>query len=342
MKRFRVWIGLGLSGIFIWLALRQVKDFGVFVSAFQGLKIWALGLGILGYFVVFLFRAWRWHYILLSQMRLKFSSSFIGLIICYMANNLLPLRAGELVRAVVVARREKKSFSPVFATVVLERVFDSLAIIFFLAMTLLWIEVPEQFGDLRAVMRKGGIAGLALALVLIMVLYGFYYFQDNFLNWTKILTKPFGKKIQEFVLKELEKFAQGLVILGKPSRILVVMMMSLLVWLVNLIPIWAVGIGFGVRFGFMDCLLLVVLGAFSASIPAAPGFWGTFHWITSEGIKFLGVLSLNQALAYAIVLHSFYFFPSTLLGLILLWREGYTLGELENKAEQAQPDLEKI
>jgi len=342
MKRFRVWIGLGLSGIFIWLALRQVKDWHLLVSAFQGLKLWAVGLGILGYFVVFLFRAWRWHYILLSQMRLKFSSSFIGLIICYMANNLLPLRAGELVRAVVVARREKKSFSPVFATVVVERIFDSLAILLFLALTLLWIEIPEQFESLRAVMRKGGIAGLALALILIIVLYGFYYFQDNFLNWAKSLSKPFGKKIQGFVLKELEKFAQGLIILGKPTRILVVMMMSFLVWLVNLIPIWAVGAGFGGSFGFGDCLLLVVLGAFSASIPAAPGFWGTFHWITSEGIKVLGVLTPEKALAYAIILHSFYFFPSTLLGLILLWKEGYSLGELESKARQTQPDLEKI
>lgn len=336
MKNWRIWLGLLVSALFIWLALHQIKDWNAFFNSFRQIHYWVLVPTLAGYFVVLLCRAWRWQYILKSMSPVKYSSTLSGIFICYMANNILPLRAGELVRAVYLARKEKQRVSPVMATVVVERISDSLAVIFFLAVVMLFLDIPAEHQDLNQAIHKGGIGALVLALGLLFCLYIFYFWREPVLKMLGIMLKPMGEKIQERLLNELIKFSAGLSILGKPVRLFSVMMLSFLVWLVNLIPIWAVGAGFGVKLSFIDSLFLLILDAFAASIPAAPGFWGTFHLITQKGMAFLGVLNSEQALSFAIVLHSFYFFPTTIVGLVLLWREGYSIRGLKRETGRAE------
>ncbi len=335
MKNWRLWAGLIISALFLWFAFHQIKDWNAFFDSFRRIKYWVLIPTLLGYIVVMICRAWRWHYIIRSQLKVRFSSTFMGLIICYMANNILPFRAGEFIRSLAVARREKMSFSPLMATVVVERIFDTLAILIFLAVVMIRLKVPEQHQELNQAIHKGGMGALALALGLLVSLYAFYFFRKPALKLAGAALKPFGKRVHGTGLKELEKFGQGLGILGRPARLVITMLLSFLVWLVNLTPIWAVGIGFGLKLSLIQTMFLLVLGAFAAAIPAAPGFWGTFHLITQKGMAFLGLLDPAQALSFAIVLHSFYFFPTTIAGLILCWREGYSLSELEHKAESA-------
>jgi len=336
MKNWKVWLGIIISGIFIWFSLRQIKDWHQFAQSFQQLHYWAFFPALFGYALILIIRAWRWHYILKSQQEIRFSSSLISLVICYMANNILPFRAGEVIRAIVLARREKEGFSPVFATVVVERIFDSLLILVFLAVLLFRLQIPSSYQEIALVLRKGGIIALTIAVILVVFLYLIYYAQAWVLGVSDKVFSLFGEKIHQFVLAELKKFSQGLLILGKPYRLLVVAIFSFFVWAVNLLPIYFVGLSFGYKFSVMGMVLILFLGAFSAAIPAAPGFWGTFHYITTQGILLLGAMPKEKALSFAIVLHAFYYFPVLIVGLILAWREGYSLSELEKEAEKAR------
>ena len=339
MKNWRFWLGLIISGVFIWIALRQIKDWHLFFASFKEIHYWVILPALIGYFSILVFRAWRWHYILKSHLEIKFSSSLIALIICYMANNILPFRAGEVIRAIVLSRREKKAFSPVFATVVIERIFDSLIILVFLAVLLFHLTIPSDYKNIAIALKKGGIIALAGAVILIVFLYFLYYARERVIGISDRFFSVFGKKIHNFVIQELDKFSQGLIILGNPFRLLVVVGFSFLVWGVNLIPIYYIGVGFGTQISIIGLLLLLFLGAFSAAIPAAPGFWGTFHYITALGINFLGALPQEKALPFAIVLHAFYYFPVLIVGLILAWKEGYSLTELEREAEREKTQL---
>ncbi len=112
------------------------------------------------------------------------------------------------------------------------------------------------------------------------------------------------------------------------------MMLSILTWFTNLIPIWFIGLSFDIHISFMGCLFILLLGAVAASIPAAPGFWGAFHYATKRGLIFLGLLGQVEALSYAIVLHASYFFPVIIVGLIMVWLEGYSLGQLRHEAQE--------
>jgi len=336
MKNWRLWLGLIISAFFIYISLRQIKDPHAFFNSFRQIQLWTLAPTAVFYALVMVSRAWRWQYIMESQVKVRFSSSISGLIIGYAANNILPFRAGELVRAVAVSKREKTNFSPIFASVVVERIFDSLAVLVFLAVILIFLKFPPEHEDLKKTLRMGGVGALAGSLGLMVVLYLLFYYREKALIITGKILKPFGKKLHEFGVRELEKFSQGLIILGKPSRMIVVMLQSFLVWLVNMVPIWFVGIGFGVRLDFIGTLLILFLGAFSAAIPAAPGFIGTFHYITTRGMLFLGVLPQESALSFAIVLHAFYYFPTLIIGLILMWAQGTSLFALEKQAEQEE------
>ncbi len=107
-------------------------------------------------------RARRWHYLFPpgSNPPALFRASMIG----YMANNVLPLRAGEIVRVYVVARHSSEGFWMPFATLVVERVLDGLAIVMILGGLLLVIEVPPP---LR--WTAGVFLGLDLAAVIVLV-----------------------------------------------------------------------------------------------------------------------------------------------------------------------------
>jgi hypothetical protein len=334
MKYLRLLVGFEISALCIWFSLRQVKDWHAFFMSFRQIELWVMIPTFITYSFVMLSRAWRWDYIMKSQVPVKFSSSLIGLIIGYMTNNILPFRAGEFMRAVIVARRENKSFSPVLASVVVERIFDGISVLLMLAVVLIWVKFPAEQAQLAQVLRKGGVGALVVAMGLMVVLYILYLYREPVVALTGKVLKPFGSKLQEFSTRELDKFSQGLTILGKPSRMIAVMLQSILVWVVNMAPIWLVAYGFGIRLSPIGTLLLLCLGGFSAAIPAAPGFWGVFHYITSKGIVFLTATSPEKALSIAIVLHAFYYFPTIIVGLLLLWGEGYSFSDIEKQAEK--------
>jgi len=336
MKNWRLLLGLLVSALFIWFSLRQVKDWNTFLNSFRQIKLWLFAPVFIGYSLVMVIRAWRWQYIMKSRVPVKYSSSFIGLIIGYMGNNILPFRAGELMRCLIVAKREKKDFSPIFASVVVERIFDSIAIVLFLPVILIFLKFPAEQEYLKSLLRKGGIAALVMALGLMVFLYLLYFYRERTLKLAGAVLKLAGKKLHDLAVCELDKFSRGLTILGSPFRMFAALLLSLAVWLVNLFPIWFTGIGFGAKLNFIAALFLLCLGAFAAAIPAAPGFWGTFHYINTVGLKFLGALGPEHALSFSIVLHSLYYFPTLILGLILLWREGLSIFELEGEAKKIE------
>jgi uncharacterized protein (TIRG00374 family) len=332
MKDWRFWLGVIISLGFMAYALQNIPDWHQMGRSLLSIKFIYL-IPILGaYTLILLFRALRWQFILKSSAPTRFSSSLNGIIICYMGNNILPLRAGDVLRAVVVGKRENKSISAVLATVVVERLFDSLMILIFLSALLMSLTFPESYSHLENALHKGGIAALVLALALMVFLYLLYFWNQPMMKIISFFLGVFPKRWNEIIEGILNNFIQGLKILGSPSRLFITFLLSVVVWLVNLGTVYFVGKSMGIHIPFQGCLLLLFLGAFSSMIPAAPGYWGTFHVITAAGIKFLGLLPDEGALAYAIVLHAIYFFPVVIVGLFVAWREGYSLAQLRKEA----------
>ena len=135
MKRWQLWIGILISGIFLFFALRGLKLQEVWQAVQGGKYIWLLpGIGV--YFVGVWVRAWRWHYLLRPLKKIPTAAMFPIVTIGYMGNNIYPARAGEVLRAMILKQRQDVPVSASLATIIVERVFDGLVMLAFVFLNL--------------------------------------------------------------------------------------------------------------------------------------------------------------------------------------------------------------
>lgn len=338
MKNWKFWLGVGVSLVFIIIALRQIKDWTAFGRSFQAADLrWVLAM-LAGYFLVFGLRTLRWQYILHGVARPRLASTFIALVICYMGNNLFPLRAGEVLRVFVLHRRHGLPLSSGLATVVVERLADICTMLFFLGLLFLTLHFPAAYQTLEGALKKGGLAAIITTLALMFFLYGLVIGAGWVEQATAKLLGLLPDRAQARGREILTSFIAGLQILGRPGRLVNLLLFSAVIWLANLLPVYFAGRAFHWQISFFGALLLLFLGAVAASLPAAPGFWGTFHYLTAQGLAFLGFGPEETALSYAIVLHAGYYFPVLILGVILAWREGYSLSAARTAAGQLRSE----
>src|SRR4030042_3026890 len=110
LKRWQFWLGLAISGLFLWLSLRGMRRGDVWTAVSGADYIWLVP-GVASYFLGVWARAWRWHYLLRPLKRIPTRTMFPIVAIGYMGNNIYPARAGELLRAYGLRRREATPIS---------------------------------------------------------------------------------------------------------------------------------------------------------------------------------------------------------------------------------------
>jgi glycosyltransferase 2 family protein len=352
MKRWQFWLGVVIGLLCILLALSRIEDWSKFADAFLSVKYIYIFPIVASYFFMMLLRAIRWRYILNQTGNAGFGSVWSSLMICYMGNNIFPLRAGELMRVFMVGKLEEEiSYSSALATVVVERLFDFLFLLVVLALVLILIEFPAdrlmitisggQY-DFEAVIKGLGTGTLIAALLLFVFLILLNSWTDQILSITGWFLKVFPEKFSEKILDLLSTFADGLVIMGRPKALFILAGMSILVWASNIFPVWLSAQAFGIELGLTECMFMIVAGSAAASIPGPPGFFGTFHAFNQAGLVFLMGTDSGLALSFAVILHAGYYFPLTLAGFFEAWRKGYSLTQLKEGAQEAESKKESI
>src|SRR5512141_2014906 len=175
MKKWQFWLGVLISIVFIWLALRGLR-LDQFWGSVQSANYWWLLPGIAVYFVAVWARAWRWHYLLKPIKAIPTRAVFPITTIGYMGNNIYPARAGEVLRAVILKRKEGVSVSASLATIVVERIFDGVVMLGFVFLNLPELaKLTTQSGfvgniQLVAVIGTGIFLG-ALAVFLLAAMF---------------------------------------------------------------------------------------------------------------------------------------------------------------------------
>ena len=310
-----------ISILFIWLALRGLR-LEEFWGAVQGANyIWLLP-GVAVYFVGVWVRAWRWHYLLGPIKKIPTKTMFPITTIGYMGNNIYPARAGEVLRAVILKRREGVPVSASLATIIVERIFDGVVMLAFI-----FVNLPELarltgasgfVGNIQQVALIGTGAFLgALAVFLLAAMFpqvtarAAGWFIDRFLP----------ERLREKVSGIMDKFLDGLASLRSPFNVLMVFFTSVIIWLLETGKYWLVMHAFPFEVSFFALMLMNGIVNLATTIPSAPGYIGTFD---APGIAVLTAYGVDQATAagYTLVLHVALWLPITLLGAYYLAREG--------------------
>jgi hypothetical protein len=321
MKKWQFWVGVLISILFLWLALRGLRLDRFWESIQQANYIWLLP-GIAVYFVAVWVRAWRWHYLLGPIKRIPTRAMFPIVAIGYMGNNIYPARAGEVLRAVVLKRREQVPISASLATIIVERIFDGVVMLAFV-----FVNLPELakltgdsgfVGNIQQVAFWGTVAFIG-ALVVFLLAAMFPQVTAKIGQW--LINRVLPERLRENVSGIMHKFLDGLASLRSPLNVLMVFFTSVIIWLLETGKYWFVMHAFNFSVSFFALMLMNGIVNLATTIPSAPGYIGTFD---APGIAVLIAYGVNQATAagYTLVLHVALWLPITLLGAYYLMREG--------------------
>jgi uncharacterized protein (TIRG00374 family) len=154
-RYLRLFVGVIISAVFIWLALRGLHLPDVWASLRSADYVWLIP-SVAVYFLAVGARTWRWDYLLRPIKQIPLRRLFPVVVIGYMGNNVYPFRAGELLRAVVLRQREGVSVSSSLATIVVERVFDGLVMLLFVFVALPF--APLASDSIRLIVILGSAA----------------------------------------------------------------------------------------------------------------------------------------------------------------------------------------
>jgi glycosyltransferase 2 family protein len=337
MKSWKFWLGVLISVVCLYWALHN-KDFP---SMWESLKtaqyLWILpGIGV--YFVGVYVRAWRWHYMLRPLKKIPTATMFPIVCIGYMGNNIYPARAGEVLRAVVLKRREGVPISASLATVIVERIFDGVVMLAFVFLNL--PELAHLTGssgaigeiNIRDLTIIGAVAFIGALLVFLLAAM-FPKFTEKIVNW--LIDRLVPLKIREKTRGVAMRFLTGLESLRSPSDALMIFLTTVLIWLLETGKYWFVMQAFPlINVSFFALMLMNGIVNLMTTLPAAPGYVGTFD---APGIALLQAYGVNGNIAtsYTLVLHLALWLPITLLGAYYFLREGFKWGQKIEKIEEA-------
>lgn len=328
-------LGVAVSAGLLWFATRGLRLSDVLVHI-REVAPGPLLLSVALATVTFPLRALRWRLLLRLHdgSPLPLSPAWHGITIGYMANNLLPLRAGEVFRAYAASRLAPVRLGSALASVAVERVFDALTVVAMLVAALLTANLPAEvrIGDLSVpdlARRIGIIAGIALvgAGVLLSRAETAARLIEKLVPWPTAS----GKLISLFL-----GIRDGLVALRSPVRLFWVALWSLVIWSVNALSFQVLFPAFGIEAGFGAAVLVQSMIVFFIAAPSTPGYAGVFETAIIAALALYGI-ERDRALAFALTYHAATFFPITLMG---LWSVTHTIGWRTLRRARSQPDLE--
>jgi uncharacterized protein (TIRG00374 family) len=317
----KLWISIIISLFFIILIAYKV-DFNKTKEALRTADYMYIPLAVALSLVTNIFRTYRWKYIINPIKKISTHSLFSGVAIGYMANNLLPARLGELVRAYIIGKKEGISKTSTFATIFLERIFDGLALLFFLGIISLLFPLPLW-------VKQAGIGAAAFFLLLSAFLILFIVKKYKAIILTESFVGIFSSKLAKKAGLLLNQFLTGLVVINLKKNVHIIFLYSIIVWLSEATTYYVISQSFGISLPIYVSLLVVVIVNIGILIPSAPGYVGTFEFFCISSLALFSVEE-SVALSFAIVLHAVLFIPITAIGIIYFLKENVNFADVKN------------
>ena len=330
-----MWFGFGFMALMFFLILRNIDWRDLWSAFLQFHAIWiipSLTVYLFGYVI----RGLRWQILLSPVKKCHFQSLFPTLVIGFMANNLLPARAGEFVRAHLNGSKENISRSASLATILLERIFDGLTMMIMLWAALSFGNLPIRLESMPSVIQQAihlcpYVFGTAFLFIFLLLL-----FKDLAVKIINFFTNHAPAKLKTPLNKIAHTFFDGLKILKNAKESFLVLATSVAAWTCEFSSYYLLGIGMGIApspISFWSAALLMAIVNLAILVPNAPGGFGLFEWV---GVKLLQTFGISYALGfgYMLIVHFVVWIPINLLGFYFMSRDHLSLGKLEESREK--------
>ncbi|MBU1320256.1 MAG: flippase-like domain-containing protein [candidate division Zixibacteria bacterium] len=322
-RRILIYLGYIISIVLVYLAFRKV-EFAALWNSISEANYWWVAVNIVLVVAMMWYRAYRWKFMVDPVKKIPMNKLFSSTMIGFMASNVLPLRLGEFVRAWSLGRIADVSRSAVLATVVIERIFDSFALLTFLTAILLFkrLPLPAELQDFGYLFLLANVTALAVLILLRTK-------PEPTLKVIKSALAFLPSRISGKLMEMFIKFTEGLEVMGDVRVILKISFQSIILWTVTGLSNYFIFLAFGLGHLPIDASFVVlVIVSIGIMIPQSPGFVGGYHLCVWYALKPYGVQQ-DTAMAVAVVLHGAQYIVITLVGFYYLRREHLSLREAE-------------
>ena len=323
MSRFRLLLaalGIVVSAAAIYFLVRSIDVRAALGALGRASPLWLLASFAATVLVYFL-RAIRWGTLLKPHARPSTAALFRANMMGFLAVNTLPARLGELVRAYLLARRERISTATVLGSVAVERLLDLVFLGIFWALSLLFAPVPSWF-------RWSGIITLAVTGVIAGALALLAGSRGKREGWAARIRDRLPRAIRERFSSAASSFGAGLEVLRHPRLLAEALAWSVALWLLSGAVFLMAGESLGMRLPVWSLFVLTFVVCVGISIPSSPGFIGIMEWACVMGLKLAGVEG-PEALAFGILYHVTQIAPLLVLGTYFAIRDHVTPARLK-------------
>ncbi len=330
-KMLYIVIGILVSGVLLWLLFNRI-DFTDLASALRGANYWWL-LPNVAFIVLTMYqRAWRWRAMVEPIKIVPFNNLLAATCIGFMANNVLPLRLGEFVRAYSLSAQDRAiTKSASLATIFVERmVFDLVALLLIFGGVLYFSPIP-----MTSTMERGLYLaiGIAIAGIVFMVVVAARPSQAGYMLTHYLFFLPLT--VRDKMAAIILKFSRGLEFLTSIRNVVSVGVQTLLIWLLMGLSNIFIFAAFGLDLPLDAAYVLLVVVSISILVPSTPGFVGVYHAGAVWSLMQYGVAKAD-ALSCALVLHAAQYIVVTLMGFYFLKKEHLSLRKLELEAASSE------
>lgn len=299
MKRFlfRTIVPWLVTVVALYLAFRGV-EWGMLVSHAKSVRLSYVFVAIALTIVSYILRSARWP-VLCPDLSLPFFSSLRVLVLGFFMNNILPARAGELVRAHLGAKVVGKPRTLMLATIASERLADGLTLSLLFAGAILLFGQGHLDPEYAQNLLYVAYLFVAIAVGVIVTLF---FREGIFIIFDK-LTAKLSHKASTYALSRMQIFIHGLSPLCSFSAAVKIALWSIVIWLVELAAFACVAIAYDSQLSLFGTVLFLVAVNFSSLIPAAPGGFGVIELVAKNVLMSVGVASSELALCIVLTQH---------------------------------------
>ena len=317
------WFLRGTNFTDVWHQVQQVRPDFLLTSAV---------MVILSFFG----RTIRWRYLLSPLGQTRFRTVFRSTVIGFGALTVLPVRVGDLIRPFLLARQERMPVTAVFATVVMERVLDLVAVLGLLAAYVWGFAGESSFPpQLLNPIKVSATIGAAVAVTLLALMWILATHPERVGGIAAALAGVLPGKLSDRVRHLASTFSSGFAAARSMRPLVFAVIWSFVIWIIIAAQAWTVATAFGIAMPFTGAFLLQSMLVVGVAVPT-PGGVGSFHEAYRLGVTTFFAASRDQAVAAALVTHAIAFVPPVLGGILFMAQDGLSFGRLGAMASSAR------
>ncbi len=299
-------------GSLIWV-LHGV-DFRSIWRDLQSLDWKWVGIAVAADITTYVIGGWRWSTLLAPVSRLPVWRAVQAIYVGLFANEVLPLRPGEVIRSYLLARWSEIPFSVSISSAIIERIIDGIWLMTVFFVTASMVLLPAVLLDVAK--------ALSVVIVIAAALLGVVMFRKHHAHAVVPRTK-WGAQLRVLI--------EDLHLIGNSKTFYISAIISILYLLIQVVPVYALIEAFGLDLGIWPALVVLMLLRVGTALPQAPGNLGTAQAMIVLGLALFGV-DKTTATGVSFMTWGVITFPLLIAGFIALALTGVRLDELTRRA----------